>query len=478
MAIASWQSPPYGRDKMWRQRLSTAALQERNMVELFDLVILGGTVATPSGLVSADVGIRDGRIAQIGSINASAAAQAFDATGLHVLPGVIDSQVHFREPGNEHKEDLATGTLAAVAGGVTTIFEMPNTNPTTSSPEALADKLARAKGRAWSEHAFYMGATPDNAEQLAAWEGLPGCPGIKLFMGSSTGSLLVEDDAHIARVLANGRRIVAIHAEDEARLRERKSLVAGGAHPRMHPIWRDEQAAILATKRILKLARAAGRRVHVLHVTTLDEAELLADAKDIASMEVTPQHLTLWAPDAYDRLGTLAQMNPPIRTPEHVAGLWRAVQQGVADVLGSDHAPHTLEEKSKDYPNTPSGMTGVQTLVPIMLDHVNAGRLSLERFVDLTAHGPQRVFQLAGKGRIARGWDADFTIVDMKAQRTITNSWIRSRAAWTPYDGQTVQGWPIATLIRGQVVMRDDTIVGTPIGAPARFLDAPVAEAL
>jgi dihydroorotase len=442
------------------------------MQERFDLVLKGGTVMMAAGRMLTDIGVVAGRIAHIGDIPASAGDQVFDATGLHILPGVIDSQVHFREPGNEHKEDLATGTAGAAAGGVTTIFEMPNTKPSTTSAEALADKLARAKGRAWVDHAFFMGATPENAAEMASLEALPGCAGVKIFMGSSTGSLLVEAEEHIRAVLSHGHRVVSIHAEDEARMRERFKLVEGGAHPRMHPVWRDVETAVLATSRIIRLARETGRKVHVLHITTGDEAELLAAAKDVATMEVTPQHLTLSAPEAYDRLGTLAQMNPPIREEHHRLALWRAVSEGVADVLGSDHAPHTLEEKSKQYPATPSGMTGVQTLVPVMLDHVNAGRLTLERFVDLSAHGPQRVFSLAGKGRIARGWDADFTIVDLKAKRTITNGWIKSRAAWTPYDGMQVTGWPVATVVRGNIVMREDELLGGAIGEPARFLDA------
>lgn len=442
------------------------------MSESFDLVIDGGICLTPAGRVETDLGVRGGRIAAIGDLRGAKAAARFAAKGLHVLPGVIDTQVHFREPGGDHKEDLETGTRGAVLGGVTGVFEMPNTNPTTSSGAALADKLKRAHGRTWCDHAFYLGATGDNAGILAQVEGHPGCCGVKMFMGASTGSLLVADDARIEIVLRAGRRRVAIHAEDEPRMQERRALIRPDGGPAQHPMWRDEESALRATTRALALARRTRRPVHILHVTSAAEMPLLAQHKDIASVEVTPQHLTLAAPECYERLGTLAQMNPPIRDASHRAALWRGLADGIVDVIGSDHAPHTREEKAKPYPASPSGMTGVQTLVPIMLDHVAAGRLSLERFVDLTSAGPQRVFNIAGKGRLALGYDADFTIVDLALKRRIENAWVASRCGWTPFDGTTVTGWPRATIIRGHIAMRDDEVLGRPVGQPIRFVDA------
>ena len=435
----------------------------------FDLAIAGGTVMTPMGRVTADVGVRDGRIAAIGDLGRVAAAERFDASGLHVLPGVIDTQVHFREPGLEHKEDLESGTRGAAKGGVTAILEMPNTSPNTDSAEALADKLSRAQGRAWCDHAFFVGATDGNADKLATLERLPGCAGVKVFMGSSTGSLLVADDETLRKVLAGGHRRVAIHAEDEARLIARKALRDPAAGAAQHPHLRDVEAAVRATRRVLALARETGRRIHVLHISTGDELPLLAAAKDVATVETTPQHLTLSAPECYERWGSYAQMNPPIREARHRDALWRAVVDGVIDVIGSDHAPHTREEKDRPYPASPSGMPGVQTLVPLILDHVNAGRLSLERFVDLTSAGPNRIYGIANKGRIALGYDADFTVVDLKARRTITNDWMETRCGWTPFDGMTVIGWPRATVVRGAIVMREDELLGPPAGAPVAF---------
>lgn len=443
------------------------------MAASYDLIIAGGDVATPGGLARGDVAVRGGRIVAIGALDRGTAATVIEAAGLTVLPGVIDSQVHFREPGLEHKEDLASGTAAAALGGVTAIFEMPNTKPGTTTAAALEDKLARARGRAWVDHAFYVGAAADNVDELARLENLPGAAGIKVFMGSSTGSLLVADDETLGRVLSQGRRRVAIHAEDEDRLIARRPIAAeSGGRPHAHPDWRDVDSALLATRRLLKLARQTRRRVHVLHVTTAEEMALLAEHRDIATVEVTPQHLTLAAPDAYDRLGTYAQMNPPIRDERHRAALWQAVADGVADVVGSDHAPHTIEEKAKAYPDSPSGMPGVQTLLPLLLDHMAAGRLTLARLIDLTSAGAQRVFGLAAKGRIALGYDADFTIVDLKRRQRIEESWLASKCGWSPFTGMTVTGWPVMTIVRGHVVMRDGALQGAAIGEPVRFTEA------
>ena len=441
------------------------------MADHFELIISGGTVVTTGGLATADVGVSGGRIAAIGALGSADADRRIDASGLHVLPGVIDTQVHFREPGGEHKEDLATGAAAAAMGGVTGVFEMPNTNPATDTPEALQDKLDRAAGRMRVDHAFYVGATDRNLDALGDLELREGTSGVKIFMGSSTGGLLLEDDANLVKALANGRRRVAIHAEDEPRLRERKKIAEAAGHPRAHPEWRDVETALTATRRLIAAARRTGRRVHVLHVTTGDEMRFLADHKDIATVETTPNHLTLAAPDCYDRLGARAQMNPPVRDAAHQQAIWRAINDGTVDILGSDHAPHTLEEKARDYPATPSGMPGVQTLVTVMLTHVNNGLLTLERFVDLVCHGPNRAFGIAGKGRIAIGYDADFTLVDMRAAWEITDDWIVSRCGWTPYHGFKASARPVATIIRGQDVMRDGALIGDPIGRPMRFHD-------
>lgn len=434
-----------------------------------DLILAGGMVHTPSGAVVSDVAVREGRILGIGSYPDG--ARRIDCAGLDVLPGVIDSQVHFREPGLEHKEDLETGSRAAVMGGVTAVFEMPNTNPNTDTLMRVHDKLERAHHRMYCDHAFYVGATADNAEHLGELEQVPGTAGVKIFMGASTGSLLVAEDEQLARVLAHGRRRVAIHAEDEARMNARKDERVEG-DPSSHPVWRDDESAILATRRILRLAREARRPVHILHVTTPAELELIAQHRDIATCEVTPQHLTLAAEDAYARLGTYAQMNPPIRSAVHRDGLWHWLRQGIPDVLGSDHAPHTKEEKAKPYPASPSGMPGVQTLLPLMLDHVAKGRMTLERLIDMTSAGVQRVFGLVGKGRIAVGYDADFTVIDRKGRFTVTEDWVESRCGWSPFTGMELEGRVVGTIVRGHTAMWEGQLANHAMGERLRFAGA------
>jgi dihydroorotase len=440
------------------------------MPETFDLLVRGGEIVSHAGRNLADIGVKEGRIAAIGDLASASAGETFDAQGLVVLPGVIDTQVHFREPGMEWKEDLETGSRAAVLGGVTGVFEMPNTEPPTSTRQALEDKLARARGRMHCDHAFYAGATHENAAILAEAEATPGCCGVKVFMGASTGSLLVADDAGVEAVLRSVRRRAAFHCEDEARLSERRALAREGDWT-SHEVVRDAEAALKATERLVAIAERLGKRVHVLHTTTAEEIVFLARHKDIATCEVTPQHLTLVAPEAYERLKGLAQMNPPIRGTGHRAGLWRGVVEGVVDVIGSDHAPHTLEEKARPYPASPSGMPGVQTLLPVLLTHVAEGRLTLERLADLTSAGPQRVFGIAGKGRIAVGWDADLTLVDLQARRVIRHSDMATRVGWTPFDGMEAKGWPMATIVRGRIVMRDGEVIAPGLGQPMRFLE-------
>jgi len=440
------------------------------MSQTFDVILKSGTVVNQDGEGVCDIGISHGRIAELGALAQASAGEVIDCKGLHVLPGVIDTQVHFREPGLTHKEDLESGSRSAVMGGVTAVFEMPNTNPLTVTAEAFTEKVQRGHHRMHCDYAFFIGGTRDNVDQLPQLERAPGCAGVKVFIGSSTGSLRVEDDPSLRRILSVIRRRASFHAEDEYRLNERKHLRIEG-DPRSHPVWRDETAALQATQRLVAIARETGARIHVLHISTKEEIEFLRDHKDVASCEATPHHLTLAAPECYEQLGTRAQMNPPVRDASHREGIWYGIAQGIVDVLGSDHAPHTLEEKAKTYPASPSGMTGVQTLVPVMLDHVNAGRLSLARFVDLTSAGPARLFNIAMKGRIAAGYDADFTIVDLKRSETITNAQTASRAGWTPYDGVKVTGWPVGTFVRGRRVMWESELVTPSTGETVRFLE-------
>lgn len=435
----------------------------------YDLLIKNANTLVPENLDLAqrtelktevvDVAVKDGKIVAIGSFGHTSATTVIDATHLHLLPGIIDSQVHFREPGLTHKEDLESGTRGALLGGITCIFEMPNTSPSTTTQEAFEQKLDLAKNRCHTNYAFFIGGSPENCQNLSQLERLPHCSGVKVFMGSSTGTLLVEDDSHLEKILNNTKRRVIFHCEDEYRLRERKKLFANSTDPKDHPLWRDEESALLATQRIINLAKKTNHPIHVLHVTTQQEMELLARHKSFASVEVLPQHLTLSAPECYERWGAFAQQNPPIRSKIHQDALWKAIAENVVDVIGSDHAPHTFEEKSRSYPQTPSGMPGVQTILPIMLDHVNNERLSLEKLTQMMTENVRDIFKLKNKGRIQIGMDADFTFVDMKKRMQITNKWIASKSQWTVFDGKWVVGWPTMAILGGRVCMSDNQII-------------------
>jgi dihydroorotase len=440
-------------------------------VEPFDLIIRGGIVVDED-VRATDIGIRGGKIAEVYDLSGQSAAEEIDARGLHVLPGVIDTQVHFREPGLEHKEDLESGTRSALMGGVTTVFEMPNTIPPTTTAEALADKLRRAEGRAWTNYAFFVGAAIDNIEQLADLEQLPGTPGIKIFMGSSTGVLLVPDDDHLRRVLLNGVRPCAVHAEDESRLREIREFYGRPGGPGDHPRLRDAEAARRATQRIIRLSEETRRPVHILHVSTKEELRLIETAKRRGlpvTAEITPQHLYFQAPDCYEELGTLAQMNPPIRDREHRLALQDAVEKGLFDIVGSDHAPHTLQEKAQPYPASPSGMPGVQTLLPVMLDFVHKDLLDLPTLVEMTSTNPARLYGIRDKGRIIHGFDADLVLVDTKAKWTIEPSWLESKCGWSPYTGRSLVGRPIHVVLGGRLAVRDGERIGRPEGRMVEF---------
>lgn len=436
----------------------------------FDLLLKNADVYLPnSQIVKIDIGVSTGKIKALGSFSETQAYKTLNLQGLLVSPGIIDTQVHFREPGLTHKEDLATGTLSAIHGGVTSIFEMPNTNPSTDTEAAYLEKLNLAKNRAYSHHAFYMGATHNNINHLANLENLAHSPGIKLFMGSSTGNLLVEDDISLEKILNQIHKRLVVHSEDEHRLRERKHIATDSKSVLEHPNWRDATSALMSTQRLIHLARKTKKTVHVLHISTKDEVEFLQNHKDIATLEILPQHLLLHAPECYERLGTLAQQNPPIREASHQKGLLEAFKKGFFDVIGSDHAPHTLEEKAKPYPTSPSGVPGVQTMLTLMLDLAHKNSLPLDLILSRFTENPRRIFNIKNKGRIEVGYDADFTVIDLKKSRRIENKDMKSKSNWTPFDGMTTTGWPVMTILLGEVVMQDFETTSPPQGKPITF---------
>ncbi len=439
-------------------------------MERHDLVLKGGHVVMPWGVEEADLAIRGGRIAAIGDLGRAEAAQVVNCHGLHVLPGLIDPHVHLRDPGDAKVETIGTGTRAAVLGGLTAVFDMPNTSPAITDVARLDAKRAGLAGVAWCDVGLYVGATKTNIAGLAELEHQANVCAIKVFAGSSTGDLMVEDDENLERVMRAGRRRIAYHSEDEYRLQARKPMFTPGMPHRNHMEWRDVECAMLGTRRLMALARRTGRPAHILHVSTAEELAYLAEFRDLATCEVLLNHLTQ-TDEAYDRLGGYAVMNPPIRDARHLEAAWAAVRDGRVDCVGSDHAPHSREAKERPWPNTAAGLTGVQTIVPLMLDHVSAGRLSLPRLADLMGTGPARVYGALNKGRLAVGYDGDVTVVDMKRSRTIEDSWIVSPCGWTPFAGHRCTGWPMMTILRGQVVMREDEVLGAPAGRPVAFAD-------
>ncbi|MFL2896826.1 MAG: dihydroorotase [Candidatus Pelagibacter sp.] len=434
---------------------------------MLDLIIKNGQCYINGKLENKDIAVKDSKILKIGELSEEA-KEVYDAQNQIVLPGCIDTQTHFREPGSTDTEDLHSGSRAAVAGGITAVFEMPNTNPPTSNIKEFQRKLDLARNRMYCNYAFYFGATAENVNQLSELKDLEGCCGIKLFVGSSTGTLLVALEKDIDKVFQNCSKVVAVHSEDEEILNMNKKLIKNG-DVHSHPVWRSEECAISSTRRIVRIAKKYNKKAHVLHITTKQEIDFLSQHKGNITFEITPQHLTIYAPDCYDKLGTYAQMNPPIRDKSHYDRLWYAVRNNINDTIGSDHAPHLKVNKDKEYPNSPSGMPGVQTLMPVMLNHVNEGKLSLTQLIRLVCENPIKIFGIKNKGYIKEGFDADFTIVDMNKKIIIKNENIESKCGWSPFNGDEFKGIPVATIVNGKIKMQNGKLIGEAEGKPMIF---------
>ena len=437
------------------------------MSDNYSLIIKNGSCYIDGKFQNIDLAISGNKIKKIGKIDLNS-SKVFDASGKTVLPGVIDTQVHFREPGANNAENLESGSRAAIAGGVTSVFEMPNTNPPTSTFKEFNNKLNAAKNRMFCNYAFYFGATPENMKELASVNTLEGCCGVKLFVGSSTGNLLVSQEKDIEKVISNSSKIISVHSEDENILLSRKKFIKEG-DVKSHPIWRNEECALESTKRVVRIAQKYKKKIHILHVTTKQEIDFFSEKRDNVTFEITPQHLTLFAPDCYEKLKTFSQMNPPIRSKDHYDRLWEAVKNSLVSTIGSDHAPHTKEEKNKKYPLSPSGMPGVQTLLPVMLDHVNNGRLKIEQLIKLVCENPCDLFGIKNKGYLKENYDADLTVVDMNKEVIIKDSWIESKCGWTPFNNYKVKGFPVATIVNGEIVMENSKIISTAKGKPLTF---------
>ena len=439
------------------------------MKKKYNIGLLNGTICSKNGQKVASLGIKDSKIIKIGKINKNECIKTIDCKDKHILPGIIDTQVHFREPGLSHKEDISTGTNAALLGGVTTIFEMPNTSPATINKIELEKKLKIAKQSSWVNYSFFIGACKENLSKLAKLEKIKGCAGIKIFMGSSTGSLLLSEEKDLATALKACKRRVALHSEDESRLKERFIKIDKTKGVKQHEVWRDKESALLSTKRILKYAKKYNTKAHILHISTKDEIDLIKNTKNNITAEVTPQHLTLFSPDCYKKLGTKAQMNPPIRNIKHRNGLWEGINNNIVNVIGSDHAPHTLKEKSLKWPNSPSGLPGVQTTLHLMLYHINKKNITLEKVIELLCYNPAKIYNIKNKGQLKKGYDADITIIDLKKTYIVKNKDMAYKCGWTPFDGLKIKGDIYATLVNGKVKMIEKKTLGKPDGKMVLF---------
>ncbi|MGI9472088.1 MAG: dihydroorotase [Rubripirellula sp.] len=409
-------------------------------------------IVLPDQVRVGSVLIEGGKILDVDAGATVQADRTIDCQGLHLMPGVIDDQVHFREPGLTHKEDLEFASRACAAGGVTSFLEMPNTKPPAITLAGVQAKEQIAAKKSRVNYGFYIGATPDNAEELAKAHDVPG---IKIFIGSSTGNLLVDEQEALERIFAETHLPICAHCEDESTVRANAERLAGTTNIADHSRIRDENAAMIATKRATDLARRHQHRFHVLHVSTAAELEFLVDPSPYLTAEICLHHL-FFNVDDYARLGSRIQMNPSIKTAKDNAGLFKALLDGTVQVIATDHAPHTLEEKAQPYPQSPSGLPAVENSLALMLDQVAAGRCTLPQVSGWMSDAPARIWGIVGKGRIHAGYDADLVLVDMAKSKTIRDEEQLTKSRWSPWHGQSLTGWPVATFVGGHRVWSAD----------------------
>ncbi len=448
---------------MRERKISFFFHQHASKLSDMKTLIRGAEVVFPDRIATANILIEDGSIIDTAADNGVFADEVIDGAGLHLIPGVIDDQVHFRDPGLTHKEDLTTGSRACAKGGITTFLEMPNTKPATITLEALDDKLALAAEKCLVNYGFYIGATPDNIEVLQAAKRTPG---IKIFIGSSTGNLLVDQQEALERIFAKTSLPICAHCEDEATVRANSERLGGGTSFIDHSSIRDHKAALIATMRAVELAERHNHRFHVLHVSTAEEVEFLRTTSDLITAEACPHHL-LFNVEDYERLGSLVQMNPSIKYRKDNEALWEGLLDGTIEVIATDHAPHTLEEKKQPYPLSPSGLPAVENSLALLLNSVNQGRCTLRQVVSWMCEAPANVWDIVNKGRIEVGYDADLVLIDMNRETEVRNEDQIAKCGWTPWHGTTLKGWPVRTLVGGRTVFNgglfDETVRGTEV---------------
>lgn len=434
------------------------------------MLIRGAMMITPSGPVQGDLRVTGDKISEVaagGGLSRRPGESIIEGEGLHLLPGVMDPQVHFREPGEPHKETLASGSAAGASGGLTAFLDMPNNNPSATSMAAMNAKLQRARSSCVTHHGFFIGATSTNIEQLMSAVGTPHAPlaipgicGIKIFMGSSTGDLLVDEQDPLERIFSSTGGLIAVHAEDETRLRSRAAEFEHRQDSASHAEWRDSESALLATRRAVDLAEQHHHRLHVLHLTSAVEANWLAGRTGSqVTTETLPQHLTFAASDV-EREGTRLKMNPPIRYEEDRDALWTRLHDGTIQCIATDHAPHTLAAKQAGWKDAPAGMPGVETSLPVMLTHASEDRCSISDVVRWMSTNPARIYGVESKGELREGFDADLVLVDMHTSSEVRDERTWTNVGWNPFAGRSLVGWPRLTIVEGIPVFERDSSTG------------------
>ena len=442
------------------------------------LLIKNSEMIIQGKISQGDLRVKDGIIETIaigGGLNHRKDEDFIDGEGLYLLPGAIDPQVHFREPGQPEKEDISSGSRAAVAGGVTSFLDMPNNNPSAVTLESMNSKINSASKTAVNNYGFFIGATPDNVEDLQEAVGTPEAPlavpgicGIKIFMGSSTGTLLVNERDALENIFSKTAGLIAVHAEDEKRLVSRYPDYENRTDVAAHAEWRDDITALLATQLSVELAQMYNHRLHVLHLTSGLEADWLngitslpskAGEGAIITTETLPQHLTLTDVDVAEQ-GTRLQMNPPIRYQEDKDILWRRLTDGTIQCIATDHAPHPLEAKALGFPKAPSGMPGVETSLAVMLTHAKSGRCSIEQVAQWMSTNVADCFNMIGKGQIEVGFDADLVLVDMETVQQVKDENMWARVGWNPFNGHDLVGWAKVTIVAGVPVFERTEATG------------------
>lgn len=442
-------------------------------------ILKNGQIVSSRGVLDADVLVENGKIIDVikrgaadsgVELGSDSSVEEIDCAKKIILPGLIDAHVHFRMPGASYKEDWQTGSSAAASGGVTTVLDMPNNKPPIFSIAELEVKRKMISGRSFVNYGLYMGFNGENFREINKAEGIPG---VKIYCAHSTGKIGVGSD-HVEKAFTEIDRdkLLVFHAEDEECIeKHRAEVMADGddVEPIAHSRIRDPKCALKMVKRLCELAKDHNRPIHICHVSTEAEIDVINEYRGVGvTCEVAPHHLVL-SEDDYDYLGNFIKVNPPVRSQVDVFGLWKCLKMGMIDIIATDHAPHTSEEKEVPYVQAPSGLPGVETLLPILLNTVNNDGMTLEEVVKLCCERPAEIFKLEGKGKIEKGFDADLVVVDMDMEKTLQNEDVFSKCGWSPYADSVFMGWPIMTFVDGQLVFESGKIVGNPLGNDVKF---------